>query len=126
MLWRAQNLNISDNIDCIVLCCGTNNLNKNSPIEIVNGIVAIGNYFFGNNPNISIIIFGLLPRDLATSSNRSTIEYVNYHLKNICDSKKCFSFIDPGKNWTEPNDDLKMDLFFRDNIHLIEKLSFDH
>ena len=90
LLWRAQNLNISDNIDCIVICCGTNNLNKNSPIEIVNGIIAIGNYF-GNNPNISII-FGLLPRELATSSNRSTVEYVNHHLKNICNSKKMFFF----------------------------------
>ena len=42
VLWRANQINISQFQKAVVIYCGTNNFQKNSAIEIVNGILSIG------------------------------------------------------------------------------------
>ena len=120
VLWRAFSLDLSSNIKFVVIYIGTNNLSRSSPIEIINGILAIGNSFKKRYPDKSVIICGLLPQDSPTCSNRTAIDYINHHLKNICESNK-FNYINPGNEWTKPNDDLDMNLFFHDKLHLIEQ-----
>ena len=44
VLWRIQNLNFSNNpsVKYIFILCGTNNLDHNSPEELVHGIILSG------------------------------------------------------------------------------------
>ena len=44
VLWRIQNGEIPVNVESVVIHCGTNNLDKDSPAEIKNGIISIVNH----------------------------------------------------------------------------------
>ena len=46
VLWRVQNLPISSSLKNIILC-GANNLQQDSPEDIVDGIIEIGHCFKG-------------------------------------------------------------------------------
>ena len=41
VLWRAENLDISPSTKFVVLHCGTNNIDRDTPTCIANGIISI-------------------------------------------------------------------------------------
>ena len=43
--WRVQNLPISSSLKNAVVFCGTNNLQQDSPEDIIDGIIEIGHCF---------------------------------------------------------------------------------
>ena len=63
VLWGVRDMVFPPRLKNVVILCGTNNINKDPPDDIVQGLIAIGSSFKSrfNSPNI--FICGLLPRD---------------------------------------------------------------
>ena len=59
----------------VVILCGMNNINKDPPYDIAQGLIAIGSSFKNrcNNPNV--FICGLLPRNEYVSFKGTTKSY---------------------------------------------------
>ena len=68
---------------------------------------------------LNIVVCGLLPRDVNWSVNRIYINEINDYLLYKY-SLNDFNFVKP-KDWTLHNGSLKPNLFFMDNLHLVEK-----
>ena len=115
VLWRVQNLSISSSLKNVVILCGTNNLQQDSPEDIVDDIIEIGRHH-----HINIFISGLLPRDECTSINCVYVIETNKILKVKCSFNKFF-FIDQDTYWTQTNGCLNSDMFYLDILQLVEK-----
>ena len=119
VLWRSINLPYNKYLKFVIIHCGTNNIDHDQPTLIVDGIISIGVTFRDKNKNTKIIITGLLPRDNARSTRRKKIIQTNLYLEEQC----ClygFSFIKQDSDWMHGNGELKENLFYSDNLHLIE------
>ena len=120
VLWCARDIPFLPSLKNVVILCGTNNINKDSPYDIAQGLIAIGSVFKNQSSNPNIFICGLLPRDESFSINRLIINEVNDLLK----SKrfvKSFHFINLNNGWTLNNGTLDFSLFYSDALHLVEK-----
>ena len=76
----------------VVILYGTNNINKDSPYDIVQGLIVIGSVFNNQSSNPDIFICGLLPQDESFFINRLIIN----EEKDLLKSKslvKSFHFI---------------------------------
>ncbi|XP_065674481.1 platelet-activating factor acetylhydrolase IB subunit alpha1 [Hydra vulgaris] len=122
VLWRAENLTLSQAIKYIVIHCGTNNLDHDNSQDIANGIISIGLVFQEFNPNIKIIVTGLLPRDSFSSSfRREKILQTNKRLKKLCKNKlNNFFYMKQDVDWTLEDGDLNVELYYSDCLHLVE------
>ncbi|XP_068755231.1 uncharacterized protein [Montipora capricornis] len=125
VLWRLQNGEIECDAKVTVVLCGTNNIDKNSPSEIAQGILAIVDYIRKKKPNMSIIVCGILPRDLHPSIRRENIEEVNDELFQYISyseelADEIVIFLAPEKGWTTKGGQLDQSLYFTDHLHLVE------
>ena len=120
VLWRVRDIAFLPRLKNVVILCGTNNINKDPPYDIVQGLIAIGSSFKNrcNNPNI--FICGLLPRDEYVSINRVIIDEINDLLSFKC-SVNNFHFIDQSKGWTLDNSTLDFSLFYSDGLNLVQR-----
>ena len=123
VLWRSHNLPVVKNIKKVVVLRGTNNLNQDSPEDITDGIIEVGSTFKSRYSSIVIFICGILPRNFNWSVTRVYIKEVNYILKTKC-SHSCFYFYLPRQRWTLSNGSLDPDLFYLDNVHLVQNGNF--
>lgn len=126
VLWRLQNGEMECDPKVVVVLCGTNNIDKNSPSEITQGILAIVDYIRKKKPNASIIVCGILPRDLFPTIRRENIDEVNDELfEYISYSEELRDenvyFLAPGKGWTTRGGQLDESLYFTDHLHLVEE-----
>ena len=121
ILWRANDIKLSDKTKYVVIHCGTNNVDSNQPADIADGIINVGLAFKKTHPNIKIIVTGLLPRDLAVSSfRRSRISNVNKALQKKCEIlPNCF-YMKQDDDWILEGGELNKQLFYKDSLHLIE------
>ena len=115
-----QNLPISSSLKNAVILCGTNNLQQDSPEDIVDGIIEIEHCFRKRHHQINIFICCLLSRDECTSINCDYFIEASKILKVKCSLNK-FLFIDQDTYWTQPNGCLNSDMFYLDKLHLLEK-----
>ena len=69
VLWLVQNLLTYSSLKNATILCGSNNLQQDSPEDIVDGIIEIGHCFKKRHHHINIFICRLLPRDECTSIN---------------------------------------------------------
>ena len=125
VLWRLQNGEMDCDPKVIVVLCGTNNIDKNSAGEIVQGIVAIVGYIRSRKPKISVIVHGILPRDLYPSARREKAAEVNMELSeyiNYSDElrEEFVYFLMPEKDWVLKGGLLDESLYFTDHLHLVE------
>ena len=123
VLWRIINGNLPRDLKVAVIHCGTNNIDRNTQVEIKDGIVSIVKALCKVRPNIKIIITGLLPRDVFLSKRREDIVLVNSLLERWCrENKKTNThFVKPSGNWISPNSYLNDALYHSDYLHLSEK-----
>lgn len=126
VLWRLQNGEMECDVKVVVVLCGTNNIEKNSSGEIVQGILAIVDYIRMKKPAVSIIVCGILPRDLFPTARREDIEEVNDELFEYISyseelADKNVIFLAPGKGWTTKGGQLDESLYFTDHLHLVEE-----
>ena len=120
VLWRVEHLPISSFLKNAVILCGTNNLQQDSPENIVDDIIEIWHCFKKRHHHINISICGLLLHDECTSINCVYIIETNKNLKIKCSLNKFF-FINQDTYWTQPNGCLNFDMFYLGKLHLLKK-----
>ena len=123
VLWRIKNGEIPLNLQVAFVHCGTNNLDRDNPDEIRDGIASIVYTIQERKPNANFIVSGLLPRDQETSFRRDKIKLVNQKLRKWCQSGKVRNvhYLKPDKDWTEPDGRLVERYYFTDFLHLVEE-----
>ena len=123
VLWRIENGEIPLNLQVAFVHCGTNNLDRDNPIEVRDGIASIVYTIHEKKPNANFIVSGLLPRDQETSSRRDKIKLVNQKLREWCRSGRVRNvyYLKPHKDWTEPDGRLVERYYFTDFLHLVEE-----
>ena len=84
VLWRAINSPMMPHLEHVIILCGTNNINKDSPFDIGECLIEIGKYFKERPRNIRIVISGIRPRDECWSVNRIIISKFNDILADKC------------------------------------------
>ena len=105
-------MDLPDSLKYVIVHCGTNNVGKDEPVDIV-----------------KIFVSGLLPRDQFPSKTRNIIDLINKELDLCCRNKNIqnIHFLSPGFTWTNLNGSLNASLYYTDFLHLsweeIEKLS---
>ena len=123
VLWRIDNGEIPLNLQVAFVHCGTNNLDRDNPAEIRDGIASIVYTIQEKKPNANIIVSGLLPRDQEISSRRDKIKLVNQKLMKWCRSGKVRNvhYLKPDKDWTNLDGRLVERYYFSDFLHLVEE-----
>ena len=123
VLWRIENGEIPLNLQVAFVHCGTNNLDRDNPAEIRDGIASIVYTMQEKKPNANFIVSGLLPRDQETSSRCDKIKLVNQKLREWCRSGRVRNvyYLKPDKDWTEPDGRLVERYYFTDFLHLVEE-----
>ena len=119
VLWRCNNFPPSLSVKNIVVMCGTNNIQHDSVEDITGGIIDISSQLRRIYKNSNVIVCGLLPRDESWSVNRVYIKELNEYLHHKCNFIGV-TFIDQ-IDWTSQNGSLKSNLYYDDNLHLIEE-----
>ena len=89
---RFINLGISGERarDIVVILCGTNNINKDPPYDVVQGLIAIRSVFKNQSSNPNIFICGILPRYESFLIIRLIINEVNNLLKDTINPLELF------------------------------------
>ena len=123
VLWRSHNFPVVKSIKKVVVLCGTNNLNQDSPEDFTDGIIEVASTFKFKYGSISIFICVVLLRDFSRSVTRVYIKEVNDSLKTKC-SQLCFTFICRDSNLTLSSSSLDPDLFYLHNGHFVENGNF--
>ena len=123
MLWRIENGEILLNLQVAFVHCGTNNLDRDNPDEIRDGIASIVYTIQEKKPDANIIVSGLLPRDQEISSRHDKIKLVNQKLMKWCQSGKVRNvhYLKPDKDWSKPDGRLVERYYFTDFLHLVEE-----
>ena len=121
VLWRSQNLPILPSLNKIIILCGTNNINNDSPHDIADGVIETASVFKQKySTSLNIGICGLLPRDESCSINRVIIDQVNDILKYKFVNEG-FYLIDQSNGWTHGNGELNLTkLYCKDSVYLTE------
>ena len=118
ILWRCTHLPPSPSVKNVVILCGTNNIQCDSPEDIADGILEITVVLKKIYHSAKIVVCGLLPRDHRCSVNRVYVRETNDILFYKCNENHIL-FINP-TGWTLENDSLKSNLFYIDNLHLVK------
>ena len=121
VLWRIQNLNLSNNssIKCIFILCGTSNVYHYRPEEFVNGMILSG-IFSKKYFNTSVIFFPLLHRGKKDLIRRGNVNIINRLLEEKF-GKYNFYFLKYNKSPLNVDESLNMNLFYEDGLHLIKE-----
>ena len=101
--WRIGNLDPSREVRYVVLICGTNNIDKNLPADIVKGIkyaIQLVKYKFYN---CKVMVSGILPRDFSSGIRRNKIRLVNIQIKHTVAemNNNNITYIDPDQTWRQ-------------------------
>ena len=120
VLWRARDIPFLSSLKNVVILCGTNNINKDSPYDIAQGLIVIGSVFKSQSSNPNVFICGILSRDESFLIYRLVINEVYDLLKSKC-LVKSFHFTNQNAGWTLNNGVLDFLLFYSDGLHLVEK-----
>ena len=96
VLWRLERLTIPESINTAIVHCGTNNVLKDRPSNIINSIICIAMMLKKKQPSIHVILTGLFPRDNKFSRYRQIIPLINDGLQNITSQIDFVSFLKPG------------------------------
>ena len=116
VLWRIKFGALPNRTRLIIVHVGTNNVERDSAVDIAAAIILIANMLHQRNPDAQVIITGLLPRGLYPSIIRDKIISVNNHLKElVCDHAKQALFLPPENNWIHPNGRLNLRFFIKIN-----------
>ena len=118
VLWRCTNFPPSPSVKNVILLCGTNNIQCDSPDDIVDGIIEITAVLKRIYRSAKIVVCGLLPRDHSCSVNRIYVKETNDVLFYKCNLNNIL-FVNP-TGWTLENHSLKPNLFYMDNLHLVK------
>ena len=121
VLWRAENVTLPNSLKYVVIHCGTNNIDRDQPRDIANGVISIGLKLQEKCRGLKVIVTGLLPRDSEWSQRRKKINLINYYLEKLCcDRFDDFYFMKQDDDWTDEDGKLDKKLYYADQLHLVE------
>ena len=103
--------------------CGTSNINKNVPADIVKGIKYAIQLVKCKFYNCKVIVSGILPRDYSPDIRRNKTRLVNIQIKYAVGkmNNNSVRYIDPDHTWTTSGGILNTNLDYKDNVPLVEK-----
>ena len=121
VLWRAENATLPNSLKYVVIHCGTNNIDRDQPRDIANGVISIGLKLQEKCRGLEVIVTGLLPRDSEWSQRRKKNNLINYYLEKLCcDRFEDFYFMKQDDDWTDEDGKLNKKLYYADQLHLVE------
>ena len=122
LLWRAEKLKFPPAIRQIVIHCGTNNIEENTPNDIANGLLCSALIINSRNRATNIYITGLLPRDFRETYKRNKIKKVNKLIREKCSSISTprINYIEQDHDWIDEGNCLRIKYYYRDCLHLVE------
>ena len=122
LLWRAKNLEFPPAIGQIVILCGTNNIEANTPNDIANGLLCSSLTIKKRNSVTNVYITGLLPRDFRETHMRNKIKEVNELIREKCLSilTPWINYIEQDYDWIDEGNCLRTKYYYRDRLHLVE------
>lgn len=117
VLWRMQNGELDGyKAKLIVMMLGTNNINRNSNDDIVEGNRLIVEEFKKRQPQAKVLLLGIFPRAAeSTSPFRASIKEINGKLAKLADNKQVF-FMDIGDKFLTSDGTLTTDIM-PDGLH---------
>lgn len=118
LLWRVQNGLFADSQPrLVVLMIGTNNLSRNTPSEIVEGIETIVTEIRQRSPETKILLLGIFPRDEKPGTeSRRKIPQINADISSLADGKTIF-YLDLGGKFLAPDGTISKEIM-PDFLHL--------
>ena len=122
LLWRAEKLVFPPATRHIVIHCGTNNIEENTPNDIANGLLCSALIINSRNRATNICITGLLPRDFRETYKRNRIKRVNKLIREKCSSLSTprINYIEQNHDWIDEGNCLRIKYYYRDCLHLVE------
>ena len=105
----------------VAILCGKNNINKDCPCDIAQGLIAISSVFRNQSSKPNIFICGALPQNESFSINRLIVNEVNDDLLKSKCLVKGFRFIRENNGWSLNNGTVDFSLFYSDALHLIKR-----
>ena len=121
VLWRAENATLPNSLKYVVIHCGTNNIDRDQPRDIANGVISIGLKLQEKCRGLKVIVTGLLPRHSEWSQRRKKINSFNYYLEKLCcDRFDDFYFMKQDDDWTDEDGKLDKKLYYADQLNLVE------
>lgn len=117
VLWRMRNGELDGfQARLIVHMLGTNNINRNSNADIVEGNRLILEEFRQQQPQAKVLLLGVFPRGLeADNPFRASIREINEGLAELADGENIF-FMDIGDQFLDPDGTLPVDVM-PDGLH---------
>ncbi len=100
----------------IMLMIGTNNLARNTPAEIAEGVGADIAELRKDFPDAKILLLAVFPRGVAGDPSRAAIADINKIIAKLDDGKNVF-FLDIGAGFLGPDGNFKPGTFRTDNLH---------
>ena len=76
VLWHAENVTLPNSLKYVVIHCGTNNIDRDQPRDIANGIISIRLILQEKCCGLKIIVTGLLPQDSEWSQRQKKIKLI--------------------------------------------------
>ena len=61
LLWRVDHLSLPVSLRVAVLLCGTYNIQHDEPKDIAEGVIACGSTLLEKDPQLHVVITGILP-----------------------------------------------------------------
>ena len=102
-LWRLQNGELDGAAaKVVVLNIGTNNVGKNTPAEIVEGIKAVLAEIRRSQPAANILLLGIYPRGAKPDATREKLTAINRDLAQL-DGKDNITFLDVTEKLLQPD-----------------------
>jgi lysophospholipase L1-like esterase len=117
ILWRMQNGEL-DGLDpaVIVVMAGTNNIHRDSAVQIAEGVEAIVEEILERCPDSQILLMGVFPRSaMPDAPERVKIREVNAILSQMADEPRV-DFLDIGERLLKPDGTMDRELF-PDSLH---------
>lgn len=84
IFWRATNSPKILYLQHVIISCGANNINKDSPFDITECLIELDKYFEERSQNVKIVISSILPLGECWSVNRIIISETNNILADKC------------------------------------------
>ena len=122
LLWRVEKLVFPPATRHIVIHCGTNNIEENTPNDIANGLLCSALIINSRNRATNIYIIGLLPRDFRETYKRNRIKRVNKLIREKCSSISTprIKYIEQDHDWIDEGNCLRIKYYYRDCLHQVE------
>ena len=107
----------------VALVCGTNNINKNVLADIVKGVKYEIQLIKCRFYNCKVIVSGILSQDFRPGIQRNKIMLVSIQIKYAVGAMNSnnITYTDADHTQTTSGGTLNTNLYYKDDLHLIEK-----